>query len=60
MGVIVQDVFHKIELTKTAAATYKLAKSLEASKGYTVHVSDTVLRHRRARGDQRDREEDTG
>ena len=36
MGVIVQDVFHKTNSPKTAAATYKLAKSLEAAKGYTV------------------------
>jgi len=34
-GVIVQDVFHKTS-PKTAAATYALAKRLEAAKGYTV------------------------
>ena len=33
---IVQDVFHKTNSPKTAAATYALAKSLEAAKGYTV------------------------
>ena len=32
-GVIVQDVFHHATSPKTAAATYKLAKSLEAGKG---------------------------
>ena len=56
-GVIVQDVFHKTNSPKTAAATYALAKKLEAAKGYTVLDPDTVLRHRRARGDERDREE---
>ncbi len=35
-GVVVQDVFHKANSPKTAAATYQLAKSLEAAKGYTV------------------------
>jgi osmoprotectant transport system substrate-binding protein len=35
-GVIVQDVFHKTNSPKTAAATWKLAKQLEAAKGYTV------------------------
>ncbi len=35
-GVIVQDVFGHKNSPKTAAATYKLAKSLEASKGYTL------------------------
>jgi osmoprotectant transport system substrate-binding protein len=35
-GVIVQDVFHKTNSPKTAAATYKLAKSLEGAKGYTL------------------------
>ena len=35
-GVIVQDVFHHTTSPKTAAATYALAKSLEAAKGYTV------------------------
>jgi osmoprotectant transport system substrate-binding protein len=35
-GVIVQDVFHHATSPKTAAATYKLAKQLEASKGYTL------------------------
>jgi osmoprotectant transport system substrate-binding protein len=35
-GVIVQDVFHKTNSPKTAAATYQLAKKLEAAKGYTV------------------------
>ena len=35
-GVIVQDVFHHANSPKTAAATYALAKSLEASKGYTL------------------------
>ena len=34
-GVIVQDVFHKTS-PKTAAATYALAKRLEAAKGYAV------------------------
>jgi osmoprotectant transport system substrate-binding protein len=34
-GVIVQDVFHKTS-PKTAAATYALAKRLEAGKGFTV------------------------
>ena len=34
-GVIVQDVFHK-KSPATAAATYKLAKQLEASKGFTL------------------------
>jgi osmoprotectant transport system substrate-binding protein len=35
-GVIVQDVFHKTNSPKTATATYNLAKSLEAAKGYTL------------------------
>jgi osmoprotectant transport system substrate-binding protein len=35
-GVIVQDVFHKANSPKTAAATYALAKQLEAAKGYTL------------------------
>jgi osmoprotectant transport system substrate-binding protein len=35
-GVVVQDVFHHTNSPKTAAATYKLAKSLEAAKGYTL------------------------
>jgi osmoprotectant transport system substrate-binding protein len=34
-GVIVQDVFHKTS-PKTAAATFDLAKQLEAAKGYTL------------------------
>lgn len=33
-GVIVQDVFHHAQSPKTAAATYALAKKLEAGKGY--------------------------
>jgi osmoprotectant transport system substrate-binding protein len=36
MGVIVQDVFHHSSSPKTAAATYALAKKLEAGKGYDV------------------------
>ncbi|HEY4346806.1 MAG TPA: ABC transporter substrate-binding protein [Gaiellaceae bacterium] len=36
MGVIVQDVFHRTTSPKSAAATYALAKKLEAGKGYTV------------------------
>jgi osmoprotectant transport system substrate-binding protein len=35
-GVIVQDVFHHTNSPKTAAATYKLAKKLEATKGYAL------------------------
>ena len=35
-GVIVQDVFHHTNSPKTAAATYALAKQLEAAKGYTL------------------------
>jgi osmoprotectant transport system substrate-binding protein len=35
-GVIVQVVFHRTTSPKTAAATYKLAKQLEASKGFTL------------------------
>jgi osmoprotectant transport system substrate-binding protein len=35
-GVIVQDVFHHTSSPKTAAATYRLAKSLEAGKGFTL------------------------
>jgi osmoprotectant transport system substrate-binding protein len=35
-GVIVQDVFHHASSPKTAGATYALAKSLEAKKGYTL------------------------
>ncbi len=35
-GVIVQDVFHHTTSPTTAAATYALAKSLEAKKGYTL------------------------
>jgi Periplasmic glycine betaine/choline-binding (lipo)protein of an ABC-type transport system (osmoprotectant binding protein) len=35
-GVIVQDVFHRTNSPKTAAATYTLAKKLEAAKGYTL------------------------
>jgi osmoprotectant transport system substrate-binding protein len=33
-GVIVQDVFHHAQSPKTAAATYALAKKLEAGKGF--------------------------
>ena len=33
---IVQDVFHHTTSPKTAAATYALAKKLEAAKGYTL------------------------
>ncbi|HVU76844.1 MAG TPA: ABC transporter substrate-binding protein [Gaiellaceae bacterium] len=35
-GVIVQDVFHHKNSPKSASATYKLAKRLEAAKGYTL------------------------
>ncbi len=35
-GVIVQDVFHKTNSPTTAAATYALAKQLEAAKGFTL------------------------
>jgi osmoprotectant transport system substrate-binding protein len=35
-GVIVQVVFHHATSPKTAAATYRLAKSLEAAKGFTL------------------------
>ncbi|MGZ4291289.1 MAG: ABC transporter substrate-binding protein [Gaiellaceae bacterium] len=35
-GVIVQDVFHRTNSPKTAAATYQLAKKLEAAKGYSL------------------------
>jgi len=35
-GVIVQVVFHKNQSAGTAAATYQLAKKLEAGKGYTL------------------------
>jgi osmoprotectant transport system substrate-binding protein len=35
-GVIVQVVFHHASSPKTAAATYQLAKQLEAGKGYTL------------------------
>ncbi len=35
-GVIVQDVFHHTSSPKTAAATYRLAKELESSKGFTL------------------------
>jgi len=35
-GVIVQVVFHRAFSPKTAAATYRLAKRLEAAKGFTV------------------------
>jgi osmoprotectant transport system substrate-binding protein len=35
-GVIVQDVFHRATTPKTASATYELAKSLEAGKGFTL------------------------
>jgi osmoprotectant transport system substrate-binding protein len=35
-GVIVQVVFHRTNSPKTAAATFALAKRLEAGKGYTV------------------------
>jgi osmoprotectant transport system substrate-binding protein len=35
-GVIVQVVFHHASSPKTAAATYALAKKLEATKGYTL------------------------
>jgi len=35
-GVIVQDVFHHAKSGATAKATYLLAKSLEAKKGFTV------------------------
>ena len=39
------------------AATYALAKQLEAAKGFTLLNADAVLRHRRGRGDERDGEE---
>ncbi|HVW87832.1 MAG TPA: ABC transporter substrate-binding protein [Gaiellaceae bacterium] len=35
-GVIVQDVFHHKTSPKTASATYKLAKKLEATKGFSL------------------------
>jgi osmoprotectant transport system substrate-binding protein len=35
-GVIVQVVFHRASSPKTAGATYKLAKQLEKSKGFTL------------------------
>jgi osmoprotectant transport system substrate-binding protein len=35
-GVIVQDVFHHALSAKTGAATYALARKLEASKGFTL------------------------
>jgi osmoprotectant transport system substrate-binding protein len=35
-GVIVQDVFHHTNSPKTAGATYRLARSLEAGKGFTL------------------------
>jgi osmoprotectant transport system substrate-binding protein len=35
-GVIVQDVFHHKSSPKTASATYKLAKKLEAAKGFSL------------------------
>jgi osmoprotectant transport system substrate-binding protein len=35
-GVIVQDVFHHTLSAKTASATYRLAKRLEAAKGFTL------------------------
>jgi osmoprotectant transport system substrate-binding protein len=35
-GVIVQDVFHHKTSPKSAAATYKLAKKLEAAKGFSL------------------------
>jgi osmoprotectant transport system substrate-binding protein len=35
-GVIVQDVFHHASSAKTAAGTFKLAKQLEATKGFTL------------------------
>ena len=35
-GIIVQEVFHHTFSAKTAAATYALAKQLEASKGYSL------------------------
>ena len=35
-GVVVQDVFHHSSSPKSAQATYKLAKQLEASKGFTL------------------------
>jgi osmoprotectant transport system substrate-binding protein len=35
-GVIVQDVFHHALSAKTGAATYALAKKLEAAKGFTL------------------------
>ncbi len=35
-GVIVQDVFHHALSAKTGAATYALARKLEAAKGFTV------------------------
>ena len=57
MGVIVQDVFHKTNSPKTAAATYKLAKSLEAAKGYTVLSPTPFYDTDVARSHQRNREE---
>jgi osmoprotectant transport system substrate-binding protein len=35
-GVVVQDVFHHASSAKTAQGTYRLAKQLEATKGFTL------------------------
>ena len=57
-GVIVQVVFHHALVgRRRRQATYQLAKKLEAKKGYHAPQADAVLRHRRARGDERDGEE---
>ena len=42
-GVIVQVVFHRTLSPKTGAATYRLAKKLEAAKGFTLLDRDAVL-----------------
>jgi Periplasmic glycine betaine/choline-binding (lipo)protein of an ABC-type transport system (osmoprotectant binding protein) len=58
-GVIVQVVFHRTFSPKTAAATYKLAKKLEATKGYASartrrrSTTPTCLRDERHGGEVR-------
>ena len=56
-GTIVDGRAHHKSSPKTAAATYALAKQLEAKNGLTLLAHDAVLRHGRDRRDQRDGEE---
>ena len=56
-GVIVQDVFHHAISPKTAAATLRAREAARGREGLHAAQRDAVLRHRRARGHERDRQE---